>query len=176
MKRILLAFFLAAAVILSLTACGSTSTSSAEEKEPESAATETSAASPSPAPVELTKYNVGNYIAFRGEYTDSEYHSSILYYVSTSTIDFQAYGTSSGSFNNVEITVRAKIDSDLQGVGEKWHLTDTDDNEVEFTFRMPSSGDYSSSYGIECDRNSRTMAGSCDFEVIAVTGKFIPAY
>jgi hypothetical protein len=172
MKRLFLSVILSIAMILSLTACGSANNSATETKEAEPAISELAA----PAPIELTSSNVEDYIAFRGEFTNSDYYSSLLYYISTSTIEFQAYGTAVGSFDNVEITVLAKIDGAKNGMaGEKWHLAGTDDEAVKFSFRMPTSGDYSSSYGITCNRNSMIMAGSCDFEVISVTGEFIPA-
>lgn len=152
MKK-LFALMLAATLTISLISCGGGS-----EK---------------PKEVELSKDNIADYISFSGEFTDSEYHQTLLYYVSTSTIDFQAYSTVSGTFENVEITVRANID-DTGAIGEKWHLADSDEEGVEFTFKMPASGEYSHSYGIECDRNTNRLKGNCDFTVISVTGTYIP--
>lgn len=148
-----LALILTAALALSLAACGG---------------------SKKPQEIELTTENIGNYISFSGEFTDSEYHQTILYYVSTSTIDFQAYSTAAGAFSNVEITLRANIDNE-GAIGEKWHLADAEDTGVEFTFKMPSSGDYSHSYSIECDRNTSKLKGSCDFTVVSVSGTYTPA-
>lgn len=152
MKK-LLSLMLAAALALSLTACGG---------------------SKKPQEIELTTENIGDYISFSGEFTDSEYHQTLLYYISTSTIDFQAYSTTAGTFNNVEITLQANIDNE-GAIGEKWRLADTEDTGVEFTFKMPSSGDYSHSYGIECDRNTSRLKGSCDFTVVSVSGTYTPA-
>ena len=122
--------------------------------------------------VELTTENIGDYIAFSGEFTESEYHQTLLYYVSTSTLDFQAYSTVSGTFENVEITVQANIE-DTGSLGESWHLADTDDSAVEFTFKMPSNGEYAHSYSIECDRSTNKLTGSCDFTVVSVSGTYI---
>ena len=157
MKK-LLALMLAAALALSLTACGGGDGSGAAASKE----------------VELSTENIEDYIAFSGEFTDSEYHKTILYYVSTSTIDFQAYSTVSGTFENVEITLRADID-DTGAFNEQWHLVDSDEPGVEFTFKMPANGTYSHSYGIECDRNSGKLKGSCNFTIVSVSGTYLPA-
>lgn len=157
MKK-LLALMLAAALALSLAACGGgDSSGGAASKE-----------------VELTAENITDYIALSGEFTESEYHQTILYYVSTSIIDFQAYSTVSGSFENVEITVRANID-DTGVLNEQWHLADSEEPGVEFTFKLPANGNYTHSYGIECDRNSGKLKGSCDFTIVSVSGTYMPA-
>lgn len=157
MKK-LLALMLAAALALSLVACGGGDGSGG-------------AASKG---VELTTENITDYIALSGEFTESEYHQTILYYVSTSIIDFQAYSTVSGSFENVEITVRANID-DTGVLNEQWHLADSEEPGVEFTFKLPANGNYTHSYGIECDRNSGKLKGSCDFTIVSVSGTYMPA-
>ena len=53
-----LALILTAALALSLAACGG---------------------SKKPQEIELTTENIGDYISFSGEFTDSEYHQTILY-------------------------------------------------------------------------------------------------
>ena len=127
-----------------------------------------------PEPITLTKVNVGDYISIRGEYKNGEYHSTLLGYVSTADLDFQAYSTVSGTFDNVEITVRANL-SDKHGAASHWHLVGADDEtEVDFTFKLPASGEYSSSYKIECDRYTWALSGNSDLTIIRVSGTFTP--
>lgn len=124
-------------------------------------------------PITLTTDNVEDYVSFRGEFIDSEAQSILeLKYVSESTIDFQAYSVKKGSFDNVEITIKANI-SEGGSLGS-FRLKNTDDSSVIITFNMPSSGAYSSKYEIECDNYSGVLEGSCTFEVISVSGTFLP--
>ena len=157
MRKILISILLAAFTI-SMAACGGGNEKTGSDTKEE---------------VLLTKENIGDYISFSGEFVDSDYHKSLLYYISTSTLDFQAYSTVSGTCENVEITVRANID-DTGALGESWHLVDTDDSAVEFTFTMPSNGNYTHSYSLECNRSTAKLKGSCDFTVVSVSGTYIP--
>lgn len=105
MKRTI-AILLALLIVLSLAACGGGgSGGNASTPAP-------STPEPTPASIELTKSNIKDYISFSGEFTNSDYHQTLLYYVSTSTIDFQAFSTVAGSFSNVKIKVRVNIDKD----------------------------------------------------------------
>ena len=157
-KRISL--LLALVMCLSLCACGGAEVG------------ETTAAKE---PVTLTTENIGDYITVRGEYKNGDYHSTILYYISTADLEFQAYSTVSGTFENVEITVRANLSDKTGALNEKWHLVDSDNEKsVEFTFKMPASGEYASSYSIECNRATWKLSGTSDLEIVAVSGTFIP--
>ena len=134
-----------------------------------------SSAPAAPKAVELTKDNIGDYISISGEYKNGDYHSTILYYVSTADLDFKAYSTVAGSFSNVEITVRADLSEKTGALSEKWHMADSEDkSKVEFTFKMPASGDYSTSYSIECDRATWKLSGSAKLEIVSVSGTFTP--
>ena len=90
-------------------------------------------------------------------------------------LDFQAYSTVSGSFENVEITVRANLKDKEGSLGEQWHLVDSENKDnVEFTFKLPASGEYTSSYSIECDRNTWSLSGNSELEIVAVSGSYTP--
>ena len=81
----------------------------------------------------------------------------------------------SGSFENVEITVRANLKDKEGSLGEQWHLVDSENKDnVEFTFKLPASGEYTSSYSIECDRNTWSLAGNSELEIVAVSGSYTP--
>jgi hypothetical protein len=68
------------------------------------------------------------------------------------------------------------VDSEKEGMlNEKWHLIDTEDDVIEFTFRMPAGGEYSSSYEIECNRCAWALKGDCEFEIVSVSGTFTPS-
>lgn len=156
--------FLSLMMLFSIAACGSGESAVTEEESPE------------PTSIELTETNVGDYIAFEGEYTDSSYYKSWYYYISNSTVDFKAYSVVPGSFSNVEVTLRLVVDSEKEGMlNEKWHLIDTEDDVIEFTFRMPAGGEYSSSYEIECNRCAWALKGDCEFEIVSVSGTFTPS-
>lgn len=142
---------------LSLCACGSSTEKNKKE------------------PVILTTENIGDYITVCGEYKNGDYHSTLLYYVSTADLDFQAYSTTSGTFENVEITVRADLSEKAGAINEKWHLVGSDNkNSVEFTFKLPASGEYTSSYSIECNRATWKLSGSSKLEIVNVNGTFTP--
>lgn len=153
MKKIL-NLILAVVMCLTFVACGG-------ESEPET--------------VELTKENIGEYIEIRGEYKNGDYHSGILYYTSTADLDIQAYSIVSGTFDNVKITVKANLKDKGEDIMGKWHLADTDGDSVTITFSMPSSGTYSSSYSIECIRNTRKLSGTSNLEIIDVSGTYTPS-
>ena len=156
MKKFI-SMLLAVILCLSMCACGASSSPAA------------------PKEIELTKDNIGDYITISGEYKNGDYHSTILYYVSTADLDFKAYSTVAGSFSNVEITVRADLSEKTGAIGEKWHMADSEDkSKVEFTFKMPANGDYSTSYGIECDRATWKLSGSAKLEIVSVSGTFTP--
>lgn len=126
-------------------------------------------------PIALTTENIDDYISIRGEYKNGGYHSDFLYYTSTADLDIQAYSTVSGSFENVEITIRANLDDKAGAGSEKWHLADSDNEDsAEITFKLPASGEYTSSYSIECYRNTWTLSGSSDLEIISVSGTYVP--
>lgn len=130
-------------------------------------------------PIPLTVDNLTDFVSISGEYTESGSYETYLFHVSTSVIDFQAYATSAGTFDNVEISVRLNVDGGGAGgaMGTNWHLADTDDHYVELTFKMPANGNYSHSYNIECNDiySYSTLKGACDFTIVSVSGSFIPA-
>lgn len=168
MKKVI-SIVVSLALLFSLVACSSNGGNSSQG---ENAKPETNKGSEA---VQLTVDNISDYISINGEFTDAEYHQTILYYVSTAKIDFQAYSTASGTFNNVKITVRANI-SETGALSEKFHLADSDNkNSVEFEFTMPANGNYNHTYSIECDRYSGKLSGSCDFTIVSVSGEFMPA-
>lgn len=155
----LLVMLLTISLLLVLAACGS----AGEE------------AQAKPEPITLTTENIGDYISIRGEYKNGDYHAGILFYTSTADSDFQAYSTVSGSFENVEITVRANLKDKEGSLGEQWHLVDSENKDnVEFTFKLPASGEYTSSYSIECDRNTWSLSGNSELEIVAVSGSYTP--
>lgn len=155
MKKIL-SLILAVMVCLIFAACGGET-----ETEPEA--------------VELTKENIGEYIEIRGEYKNGDYHAGFLYYTSTADLDIQAYSIVPGTFDNVKITVKANLQDKGEDSITKWHLAGTDGDSVKITFSMPSSGTYSSSYRIECDRNTWKLSGSSKLEIVDVSGTFTPS-
>ena len=60
-------------------------------------------------------------------------------------------------------------------LGEQWHLVDSENKDnVEFTFKLPASGEYTSSYSIECDRNTWSLSGNSELEIVAVSGSYTP--
>lgn len=126
-------------------------------------------------PIQLTRDNINNYINMRGEYKNGDYHKNLFYYVSTADLEFQAYSTVPGSFDNVEITVRVDL-SDKDGqIGENWHIVNSaDESKVEFTFKMPSNGQYNSSYSIECNRSTWKLSGNSKLAIVSVSGTYIP--
>jgi len=128
-----------------------------------------------PKEIELTKDNIGEYITISGEYKNGDYHSSLFYYISTAELDFKAYSTVAGTFSNVEITVRANLSKEMGALSEKWHMADSEDkSKVQFTFKMPANGNYSTSYSIECDRQTLKLAGAAKLEIVSVSGTFKP--
>lgn len=128
-------------------------------------------------PIVLTKENIADYVSIRGEYKNGTYKDSILYYISSADLEFQAYSTVSGSFENVEITVRANLNEKGGALNEKWHLVNSDDEKnVQFTFKLSTDGEYNASYSIECARNTWKLNGDSDLEIISVSGTFIPKY
>ena len=157
MKKII-AMLLVLVLCLSICACSSTPSTPSTPKE-----------------IELTKDNINEYISISGEYKNGDYHSSLLYYISTADLDFKAYSTVAGSFSNVEITVRADLSEKDGALGEEWHMADADDNsKVEFTFKMPANCNYSTSYSIECDRATWKLSGTAKLEIVSVSGTFTP--
>ena len=127
-----------------------------------------------PKEIELTKDNIGEYIAISGEYKNGEYHHSFFYYISSADLDFKAYSTVAGTFSNVEITVLADLSKEKGVLGE-WHMADSeDDTKVQFTFKMPANGDYSNSFSIECDGQSLALSGTAKLEIVSVSGTFTP--
>lgn len=162
MKKILV-ILLSASLFLSLAACTAPNLDGASETKS------------CPQPVALTKENIGDYISIRGEYKNGDYHAGAITNISTADLDFQAYSTVSGSFENVEIKVRANLSEHQGALGERWHLVNSENKDsVEFSFKLSASGEYSSSYSIECYRNTGRLAGNSELEIIAVSGSYMP--
>ena len=185
MKRILLPIIIFTLSVSILSACGNNSSneqSKSSNENEEKVEVEEKKEEPvekKPEPVQLTLDNIDDYISIRGEYKNGEWHTSEAYAwsndVSTADLDFQAYSTVAGSFNNVEITVRADLSAHEWGTKEKWHIDGSDDDsKVEFSFKMPASGEYSSTYKIKIYDNYGELEGSSILEIVSVSGTFTP--
>lgn len=128
--------------------------------------------------VELTTENITDYVKFEGEFVDGDYTTSIVNYAEA-TLEFQAYSIVSGSFNNVEITVRATSDDNtftyMNSSGNYWHLTDdgNDAKNIEFTFTLGADGKFSKNYSCKCLNNTGKLSGSCDFNIVSVSGTYV---
>lgn len=113
--------------------------------------------------ITLTKENIKDYVSFEGKIKD--------YKGEKATIEFRAYSTVPGSYKSVEITLRCSRYGNLGG----WHLKGTDkESEIQFTVKLSSNGEYSSSYDI-VSWYGANPGDSCEFYVESVSGTFIPS-
>ncbi|MCD8241901.1 MAG: hypothetical protein LUD73_05905 [Lachnospiraceae bacterium] len=75
----------------------------------------------------------------------------------------------------MEITLCADIEEMSESGVDYFHLTGEDDeSKVEITFKMPSSGEFSNSYDIQCSNLTTVLKGNCDFTITSVEGEFVP--
>ena len=125
--------------------------------------------------VSLTPENINDYISIQGRYLNGDYHSALIYYISTADLELQAYNTAAGTFDNVEITVVANLSDRGGALNEKWHLDGEESTQVLISFKMPSSGQYSSTYSIECLRCTDILSGPADISIKSVSGTFTPS-
>lgn len=163
MKKLITLLF-AIVMCISLVACGEKSTSKQTSNE-----------------IQLTVDNIYTYLNITGKYEDSYYERGVLYYSSYSTVALETYGVQSGTFENVVLEVKAQL-PDGHSVLESWEVkTDdsaynaTDPTILSFSIRLPSDGRFNDTHNIICEQNSDKLEGSCDFEIVSVSGKFVPA-
>lgn len=163
MKK-LIALILVGITLLSLCACSNNQTSSDAPKQES---------------IALTKDNISEYIQFSGEFINGTHTMSFINYAEA-VLDFQAYPTASGQFNDVEITLVATSNDHtftyMNDFGNYWHLSDSDSNtrEIKFTFKLGVDGKFSKNYSVECSNNTGNLKGGCDFTVVSVSGTFTP--
>jgi len=130
--------------------------------------------------IDLTVSNLEQYIQLDGQFIDGTYSMGGIINRARATLDFQAYPVVSGKFNNVEITLIAKSNANaftyMNSFGNYWHLAedDKDTKSIKFSFRLGIDGKYSQKYSVECLNNTGVLAGKSDFELLSVTGTFIP--
>ena len=130
--------------------------------------------------VTLTTENIDQYIAIVATYNNYRETSSYIVsgnYHGWCDIDLQAYATVPGAFSSVEITFLVDVPNKAGNPGEyPWYPAGGDKgNPVQFTFRLPTTGEYSHSYPIECDGVTTDLTADCEFTIVSVSGTFAPA-
>lgn len=158
MKKIL-ALFVTIAMAFSMIACNAS--------EPEN--TEKDA----PAEIELTEDNILDYLEVELTFSDFDYEYILYTYFSSGDVNIHTYAVEDGTFSQVRLVVRPVNIPTYMGTQE-WYPTGDSDADIEFEFRLPADGEYDSSINITCANNSGTLNGSCDFEIVSVSGTFIP--
>lgn len=178
MKKKLLTVCLALTMCVCLVACGDKkdegSTQNTTEKQE----------------VELTPENVSQYLSFEANLMNGDYENVFgITNCATADMEIKAYSTATGSYDNVEVTVRPDLSADNTSLTDKWHLKDTEatettettedteateDQDISITFKLSSSGDYNSSYPIACSGSTQELSGKRNLEVVSIKGKFIP--
>ena len=131
--------------------------------------------------VVLSKDNIYNYLNFEGEFVDGDYTMGTFVNWAEATLEFQSYPLVRGSFSNVEITLIATSDDStftyMNKFGDYWHLTDAseeDERHIKISFKVPVDGNFNKKYSVECLNNTGKLDGDCDFEIVSVSGTFIP--
>lgn len=174
MKKII-CILLAIALSCSLIACKDTSrdtSQNAQEDAQENNNTE----------ITLTKYNIENYLNFEGEFVDGKYTMGTFVNWAEATLEFQTYPLVRGSFNNVEITLIVTSDDHtftyMNKYGNYWHLTsasEEDEKHIKISFKPGVDGNFSKNYSVKCSNNTGKLDGDCDFEIVSVSGTFVPS-
>ena len=127
--------------------------------------------------VNLSPDNILDYVQFEGEFTGGKYTKGIVNWAEA-ILEFQTYPVAAGKFDNVEITLLATSDdfafTYMNKFGNYWHLSDAGNNanKIEFTFKLSVDGEFSKNYSVECLNNTAELSGSCNFEIISVSGTF----
>lgn len=167
---IIIAVIVAISAILSLTACGGGSSSenssgSSEEKSENKT-------------VDLNDKNILDYVKFDGSFTNGTHKTGIVN-SAEATLEFQAYPSAVGKFNNVKITLIAKSNDHaftyMNDMGNYWHLSDDSEaKNIKFSFDLGIDGKFSKNYSVECLNNTGNLSGSAEFDIVEVSGSFIP--
>lgn len=158
MKK-LTSLLLALLMVLSFVACGAGEEENEETKE-----------------VQLTKENLLDYVNFTGDFKNARMLSG-LGLIAAADIDFQAYPIEVGSFKNVEIVLKAtneQIENDTES-GAEWYLHGDDKKQIELSFKLGVDGKFSKEYAVESFWNihETKLKGSCEFEILSVSGTFV---
>lgn len=171
-----IALFVSIMLCLALTACAGSNENANTQKSEEPVAT----ATPTPVEkIELTAANINDYVQFVGEFIDGEFTMGAILNWATATLSFRAYPIAAGKFNNVDITLISYSDDSaftyMNDFGDYWHLTGDDEaKEIRINFKLGVDGKYSQNYSVECLNNTDELGGSSNFEIVSVSGTFIP--
>lgn len=132
--------------------------------------------------IKLTKDNIGRYLHFEGEFVENEWLSYIPGYGGAiSTFKFHTYPISSGNFNHVKLVL--KVVDMVKGrkrLENTWHLLSSEQNYkdqdyIEINFYLPADGGFAEEYRVACrDEYIPDFPDECKFEVMSVSGTFIP--
>ncbi len=132
--------------------------------------------------ITLTKDNIEDYLNFEGEFVDGKYTMGTFVNWAEATLEFQTYPLVRGSFNNVEITLVVTSDDHtftyMNKFGDYWHLTsasEEDEKHIKISFKLGVDGNFSKNYSVECSNNTGKLDGACDFEIVSVSGTFVPS-
>lgn len=131
--------------------------------------------------IELTTSNIDDYIGLQGDFVDGDYTTGYVN-CATSTLEIEAYPLEEGRFEDVEITVVCTSTDHgftyMNQLGNYWHLasatSDDERDEIRITLSIRPNGEFERSYAVECLNNTSCLDAPCDFDIVSVSGTFIP--
>ena len=124
--------------------------------------------------IELTVDNIKDYLAFEFDYSKVERQTKIGISFGYTDITMRSYAVSSGSFNNVEITVEIHLTNGWSVASSDEAYDRTNSEVLTCSFRLPASGEYTDTHdliaaGVYSNPDSKNVY----YTITSVSGKFI---
>ncbi|MCQ2529279.1 MAG: hypothetical protein MJ108_09230 [Saccharofermentans sp.] len=142
----------------------------------ESSANDSSSKSDEQTKVELTVDNVEEYLEINCEYVNATREQNVVgQWLKESDIKIETYAITSGSFENVEITLRFDLSSSDKD--ENYHVQGNESlHTLESKFKVKANGDHDEVIGrMRCFSyiNLDVKSGNAPYEIVSVSGTFV---
>lgn len=155
-----LAIILTLVLTLSLVACGGEPTETTPTAPPE---------------VQLTAHNIKDYLAFEFDYSEVESKTKYDFTFGYTDITMKSYAVSSGSFNNVEITVKIYLPFGWYVSSNDKAYDENNTDELVYSFRLPASGEYTTTHDLIASTVwSKPNSNTVSYVITSVSGTFVP--
>lgn len=128
-----------------------------------------------PKEVVLTRENIEEYLAFDFNYGDVERQKKIGLTFGYTDLNVKAYAISSGSFENVKITLSIPLNNGWSVSSSDSAYDKNNDETLTLSFNLPATGEYTSTHDLIASvAFSDPKNQNIRYSITEVSGTFIP--